>query len=135
MSLPVGNGTGVAEDRILADFGRNFASEGASAVSLLPSPKTSTSLTSTTTDGARPLGPSVQILPALTLEEGKPGWVEFTMTWMSVRRGFVQFGGVRVVLIEDVTGSEDGNGKEGGGEVGKPRVVKEWDVVAEMWVT
>lgn len=133
MSLPAGNGAGVAEDRILADFGRNFASEGVSAVSLLPPPKSTVSSASSSA-GARPLGSSVQILPALTLDEGKPVWVEFSLTWMPVRRGFVQFGGVRVVLIEDGSGrEEEGKDKEGGGE--KPRVVKEWDVVAEMWVT
>ncbi|VDC06697.1 unnamed protein product [Peniophora sp. CBMAI 1063] len=150
MSLPVGNGAGVAEDRgpVSADFARaGFASEGGSALSLLPPPKsTSSTSTSTTTPGpgsayapgpspssAQPLGPSVQILPPLTLEEGKPGWAEFEMSWMPVRRGLVQVGGVRVLVVEDVTDGKEGReGKEGGGG---PRVVREWDVVGEVWVS
>lgn len=71
----------------------------------------------------------------MNLEQGKPAWVEFEMSWMPVKRGFVQVGGLRVVLVEDGIEGKEGGGGGGGGGGGAPRVVKEWDVVGEMWVS
>jgi trafficking protein particle complex subunit 13 len=86
-------------------------------------------------DGARLFGTSIQFLPSHTLEaDGKPVFVECEMAWIPVRRGFVRLGGVRVIVIEDHLSEVDGGDTYTGGSSGPPRILKEWDVVGEVWV-
>ncbi|EED78834.1 predicted protein [Postia placenta Mad-698-R] len=60
---------------------------------------------------------------------------DFELSYLPLKRGFVTFGGLRVVLIEDVTVNE---GQEESAQsrhhAEDVRVLKEWDVVGEIWV-
>ena len=62
---------------------------------------------------------------------------EFALAYVSRRTGFLRIGGLRVMLVEDRLADED-EGAEGGalglGLPMEPRILREWDVVAEVWV-
>ncbi|KZT66827.1 DUF974-domain-containing protein [Daedalea quercina L-15889] len=60
---------------------------------------------------------------------------DFTLSYMPLRAGFAAFGGVRVLLIEDRI-VDDGEVVGDGAAQDHPqlRVLKEWDVVGEVWI-
>jgi len=71
---------------------------------------------------------------------------ELELDYLPLKTGFITVGGLRVVVVEDRLA--DGEASEEGDEAGKAehgenarvrpldsvRVLKEWDVVGELWV-
>lgn len=62
---------------------------------------------------------------------------DFELSYMPVQKGLASVGGLRVLLVEDnVAGDDEGTDDSEGGD-GPRRVaqtLKEWDIVAEVWV-
>ncbi|RPD65869.1 DUF974-domain-containing protein [Lentinus tigrinus ALCF2SS1-7] len=59
---------------------------------------------------------------------------EFELSYLPLKSGFLNVGGLRVLLVEDRLADD---GDDGDGALGlpiEPRILKEWDVVAELWV-
>lgn len=71
--------------------------------------------------------------------------VQFSVSFMPLGRGFARVGGLRVLLVEDrdVLEEEDAEAAEddatlhaiGSVSDREARVLREWDVVGEVWVT
>jgi hypothetical protein len=58
---------------------------------------------------------------------------DFELEYTPLRFGFVPVGGLRVLLVEDrVQGAEEAYPERGSSDV--PVVLKEWDVIGEIWV-
>lgn len=95
-------------------------------------------------------GPSLIRLPTITLvpEKASPsagdpvrgeGYVEFNATFMPRECGFARLGGLRVLLLNDHLNNVDPNKDDdatlnafsGNAEA---RSLREWDVIAELWV-
>ncbi|THH15608.1 hypothetical protein EW146_g4900 [Bondarzewia mesenterica] len=61
---------------------------------------------------------------------------DFDLSYLPVRTGFSIIGGVRVLLVEDRWEDADGVKSDGDERSLLPvRVLREWDVVGEVWVT
>ncbi|KAI0747870.1 hypothetical protein C8Q80DRAFT_1103739 [Daedaleopsis nitida] len=60
---------------------------------------------------------------------------EFELAYLPLKSGFLNVGGLRVILVEDRLADDD-DGADGAalGLPMEPRVLREWDVVAEVWV-
>jgi len=62
---------------------------------------------------------------------------EFDLSYVPLMEGFSSVGGLRIILVgdqlvdEDQTASSEADGVRGRMEV---RILKEWDVIAEIWV-
>ncbi|KAI0029736.1 hypothetical protein K488DRAFT_55711 [Vararia minispora EC-137] len=85
--------------------------------------------------GACFLGASVQLLPPFALVGHIPSFAEVELTWVPLRRGFVRIGGLRVIILDDHTVGEGFEGVGANGPARPPRILKEWDVVGEVWVS
>jgi trafficking protein particle complex subunit 13 len=66
---------------------------------------------------------------------------EFTLSYLPLCNGFSTVGGLRVLLVEDRIGNEDGVGPDEATETGQgarrqteARILEEWGVVGEVWV-
>lgn len=60
---------------------------------------------------------------------------DFELSYVPLKRGFATFGGLRAMLVEDRVTSEDGDDVPGSSlATAEPRVLKEWEVVGEVWV-
>ena len=61
---------------------------------------------------------------------------ELELSYVPRKSGFLTIGGLRVLIIEDRLVDEDdsSDGPVPGMPVMEPRVLKEWDVVGEVWV-
>ncbi|TDL27232.1 DUF974-domain-containing protein [Rickenella mellea] len=65
---------------------------------------------------------------------------QFTLSYLPLKRGFARVGGLRVLLVDDREVDEeyhegDANSPtEQSGHVVEARILKEWDVVAEVWI-
>lgn len=64
------------------------------------------------------------------------GSQDFELSYLPLRTGFAAFGGLRVLLVEDRIVDEDEESVNDGATQDHPqlRVLKEWDVVGEVWV-
>lgn len=97
-----------------------------------------------------PLGASVFFLPPLRLTlDPTPDAVQntrrevsemFECTMLPIRKGFTSIGGLRVLLIEDREVDVDALAEEESLLLAAPsmaaaRLLREWDVVGEVWVT
>lgn len=96
------------------------------------------------------LGPSLIKLPPITLvpltgsfadqSARGEGYAEVTTTFIARSRGFARVGGLRVLLLEDRRDNVDSDKDEDDATLGgyssrkEARIIREWDVVAEMWV-
>lgn len=97
------------------------------------------------------VGPSTVMFPEITMGTGimdesdndgaKPSFVqEFDLTYIPLRKGFVTFGGIRALLIEDrfisAAGRQDGDQTPilKSGHEKKVQALREWDIVGEVWV-
>jgi len=67
---------------------------------------------------------------------------QFKLSYLPLRKGFLTIGGLRVLLVDDRgvnsdEGLEDSvhDGKEEMRKHSEVRILKEWDVVGEVWVT
>ena len=65
----------------------------------------------------------------------------FELSYMSLRKGFCTFGGLRVLLLKDAWIDEDGPASNSGmeGEEGiaprtQARILEEWGVIGELWI-
>ena len=87
------------------------------------------------------VGPSTIFLPPVTLGTKTQGdgqnsmrqvVQEFEISYMPLRKGFISFGGLRALLVEDRiivgTGDEDMIGRE------RISTLKEWDTIGDIWV-
>ncbi|KAI0085449.1 hypothetical protein BDY19DRAFT_896735 [Irpex rosettiformis] len=59
---------------------------------------------------------------------------EFSLEFLPVRAGFATVGGVRVLLVEDRLVDTEGGEEQRPRRPLEARTLKEWDVVAEVWV-
>ncbi|EJF62442.1 hypothetical protein DICSQDRAFT_160869 [Dichomitus squalens LYAD-421 SS1] len=59
---------------------------------------------------------------------------EFELTYVPRKSGFLTIGGLRVLVVEDRLAEEDDHA-DGAVLPIEPRILKEWEVVAEVWVT
>ncbi|KAI0781197.1 DUF974-domain-containing protein [Trametes elegans] len=59
---------------------------------------------------------------------------EFELAYLPLRTGFTTVGGLRVLLVEDRLAEEGDTVEPILGHYTEPRVLKEWDVVSELWV-
>jgi len=67
-----------------------------------------------------------------TRERKEGRFWDFELQYTPLRNGFVPVGGLRVLLLEDqVQGAEEAYPVR---RTGGPVVLKEWDVVGEIWV-
>lgn len=83
---------------------------------------------------------SLQLPPIELITEPEAGQTvatqDFELTYLPTRKGFVTIGGLRILLADDKF--VDGRGAENadtGGSLGQARTLKEWDVIAEAWVS
>ncbi|GBE82445.1 Trafficking protein particle complex subunit 13 [Sparassis crispa] len=66
---------------------------------------------------------------------------DFELTYLPLKSGFLKVGGLRILLVEDRMIDEDVIGVDASADGGprrfnmEPRTLKEWDVVAEIWVS
>ncbi|KAH9962009.1 hypothetical protein BGW80DRAFT_1356860 [Lactifluus volemus] len=68
-----------------------------------------------------------------TTKRGEGFW-DFELEYAPLRTGFVSIGGLRVLLLEDqVDGAEEAS-PERQSMSDPPVVLKEWDVIGEIWV-
>lgn len=91
--------------------------------------------------GVVPIGPSLLFLPPVELGlssdqmEGlsKAQLVqEFEMTFVALRRGFLTMGGIRILLVDDHLDEGENNRMK---SQTRAHVLKEYDVVGELWVS
>ena len=96
------------------------------------------------------VGASTIFLPEVTLgreitneADGakSPVIQEFEVTYVPLRKGFAVFGGIRALLVEDkfmgtsnVQGTEEATMLKGEEEEKRIQMLREWDVVGEVWV-
>ncbi|TFK84328.1 DUF974-domain-containing protein [Polyporus arcularius HHB13444] len=59
---------------------------------------------------------------------------EFKLSYLPLKSGFLNVGGLRVLLVEDRLAEDDDGGDGALGLPMEPRILKEWDIVAEVWV-
>ena len=59
---------------------------------------------------------------------------EFSLEFLPVRAGFATVGGLRVLLVEDRLADTEGGEEQRARRPLEARTLKEWDVVAEVWV-
>ena len=59
---------------------------------------------------------------------------EFSLEFLPVRAGFATVGGLRVLLVEDRLVDTEGGEEQRARRPLEARTLKEWDVVAEVWV-
>lgn len=59
---------------------------------------------------------------------------EFSLEFLPVRAGFGTVGGLRVLLVEDRLVEAEGGEEQRARRPAEARTLKEWDVVAEVWV-
>ncbi|KAF7800271.1 hypothetical protein EIP86_011518 [Pleurotus ostreatoroseus] len=59
---------------------------------------------------------------------------DFELEFMPLRSGFANVGGLRVLLVEDRLVDADEDSGERTGHFNDVRTLREWDVVAEIWV-
>jgi hypothetical protein len=57
---------------------------------------------------------------------------DFELEYVPLRTGFVPVGGLRVLLLEDQVHSTEGAHPER--RIAAPVVLKEWDMIGEIWV-
>ncbi|KAG6833497.1 hypothetical protein H0H87_006069 [Tephrocybe sp. NHM501043] len=92
------------------------------------------------------VGSSAVYLPPVELALSQPGTgttgeivavQDFHLTYIPTQKGFATVGGLRVLLVEDrfVNGGEPTDTNNSVGGLSQPRVLKEWDVISEMWVS
>ncbi|KIY66260.1 DUF974-domain-containing protein [Cylindrobasidium torrendii FP15055 ss-10] len=94
--------------------------------------------------GICPVGPSTRVLERLRLgdldaqvpqpQRKVAGSIDFDLDFMPLKDGWSAFGGLRILLVDDVyvdKGQEDGALRK---PAGRAQVLKEWDVTAEAWV-
>ncbi|KIK63755.1 hypothetical protein GYMLUDRAFT_450943 [Collybiopsis luxurians FD-317 M1] len=63
------------------------------------------------------------------------GKLDFELEYVALRRGFATVGGVRLILIgENFVGNNDEDGSIAAVKYAELRMLKEWNVVAEVWV-
>jgi trafficking protein particle complex subunit 13 len=63
------------------------------------------------------------------------GFWDFELEYAPLRTGFVSVGGLRVLLLEDqVDGAAEAASPERRGTSDPPMVLREWDVIGEIWV-
>ena len=58
---------------------------------------------------------------------------EFQLTYVPRKSGFLTVGGLCVLVVEDRLAEEDDHA-DGATLPIEPRILKEWEVVAEVWV-
>ncbi|KAG5651526.1 hypothetical protein H0H81_008338 [Sphagnurus paluster] len=86
-------------------------------------------------------GPSAVYLPAIELKVSRQATDQlfakhdFELSYLPTQKGFMTVGGLRILLVEDVLvnegGTIDDSYRMGDAQA---RVLKEWDVVSEVWV-
>lgn len=59
---------------------------------------------------------------------------EFQLEFLPLRAGFATVGGIRVLLLEDRLVDADGKEEGKSRKPTEARTLREWDVVAEVWV-
>ncbi|KAI0005858.1 hypothetical protein BJV74DRAFT_800409 [Russula compacta] len=83
-------------------------------------------------DGDRGNATSSLSSPTATVTIKEERFWDFEMEYAPLRTGFVPVGGLRVLLLEDrVGGAEEAYLEK---RAGAPVVLKEWDVIGEIWV-
>ncbi|KAG6878782.1 hypothetical protein C0993_008081 [Termitomyces sp. T159_Od127] len=88
------------------------------------------------------VGSSALRLPPIELspEPGVAGQTiatqDFELTYLPTRKGFATVGGLRILLVEDKFVDSSGTeNTDPGGSLGQARTLKEWDVIAEAWIS
>ncbi|KAG6910920.1 hypothetical protein DXG01_006603 [Tephrocybe rancida] len=87
------------------------------------------------------VGSSVLSLPPIELSRsgGSTDQIvkvqDFKLNYLPTQKGFATVGGLRILLVEDrfMNGSDAETGILGGG-LSQARMLKEWDVISEVWV-
>ncbi|KAG8907345.1 hypothetical protein FRB99_004592 [Tulasnella sp. 403] len=62
--------------------------------------------------------------------------VDFSLEYVPLREGYSAIGGLRVLMVEDrevLPDEEDNSSRRDDGT--EPKVIKEWDLIGEVWVT
>lgn len=80
------------------------------------------------TSGVKFLGASAIFLGLVSLNDAnnKIGSREFSLTYMPLEKGFSKVGGLRILLVGDYLDGEE--------EKEEVLPLREWDVIAEVWV-
>ncbi|KAG6879040.1 hypothetical protein C0992_005665 [Termitomyces sp. T32_za158] len=80
--------------------------------------------------------PPIELVPEPEAASQTVATQDFELTYVPTRKGFATIGGIRILLAKDKF--VDGSGTENtdhGGSLGQDRTLKEWDVIAEVWVS
>lgn len=146
-----------------SDAGDSFNDTlGMQPVARLPPPYSSTVKEPNTTCTGRVwfLGPSLTTLPAITFSSASSHSttitaetispraeeiIEFSLDFIGQKTGFARIGGLRVLLVSDKEVEADVDGLDEDTitlhsldyqtSLAEARILREWDVIAEMWVT
>lgn len=90
------------------------------------------------------VGASAQYLPSITLSTAEHHGAaadhtvavhDFTLTYIPTQKGFATVGGLRVLLVDDRFVDEGKTHNETYRSTAPARVLKEWDVISEVWVS
>lgn len=139
----------LANQKILAPSSRRFTTEAVSqdtnnpghSQSVFPPPFFEEANEVSLSSRVVPVGPSLLFLPpvklGLSIHQGEGSSKaqlvqEFEMTFVALQRGLSTVGGVRILLVDDDL--DEGENKRTKSRT-QARVLKEYDVVGELWVS